>query len=88
MLKNRIHPGSFLQEELIERNISQSRLALHIGVSPGVINLICKGRRSISPEMAKKFAFALGTTPELWMNLQSTYDLNKVDDPEFGRLRA
>ena len=88
MLRNRIHPGSFLQEELAERGISQSRLALHIGVSPGVINLICKGRRGISPEMAKKLSVALGTSAELWMNLQTTFDLHRTVDPEFGRLRA
>ncbi len=88
MMKNRITPGIFLQEELEARGISQSRLALHIGVAPGVINLICKGKRSISPEMAKKLAVALGTTAELWINLQSSYDLNLVRDPDFGRLRA
>ncbi len=88
MLRNRIHPGSFLQEELTKRGISQSRLALHIGVSPGVINSICKGRRSVSPEMAKKLSVALGTSAELWLNLQASYDLNRIVDPDFGRLRA
>ncbi len=63
MLKNRIHPGEFLREELAERGISQSHLAAHIGVTPGVVNLICNGRRGISPEMAKKFAAALERAP-------------------------
>ena len=88
MLKNRIHPGEFLQEELRERGISQSQLAEHIGVGAGVINLICNGHRGISAEMAKKLAAALGTTAELWMNLQVSYDLNRATDPRFGRLRA
>jgi addiction module HigA family antidote len=88
MLKNRIHPGEFLREELVERGISQSRLASHIGVKPGVINLICNGHRGISAEMAKKLAAAMGTTPELWMNLQRSYDLNRAAEPDFGRLRA
>jgi addiction module HigA family antidote len=88
MLKNRVHPGEFLREELTERGISQSHLAAHIGVAPGVVNLICNGRRGISPEMAKKFAAALGTTAELWMNLQRSYDLSHAADPDFGRLRA
>jgi len=88
MLKNRIHPGDFLREELVLRGISQSQLAHHIGVAPGVINLICNGHRGISPEMAKKLGVALGTTPQLWMNLQTSYDLNLADDPDFGRLRA
>ena len=86
MLKNRIHPGDFLRQELAERGISQSLLAQHIRVTPGVVNLICKGKRGISPAMAKKLAAAMGTSAELWLNLQRTYELSQAEDPEFGRL--
>jgi len=88
LLKNRVHPGDFLREELAERGISQTQLAAHVGVAPGVINLICNGHRGISAEMAKKLAAAMGTTPELWLNLQRGYDLSLAADPDFGRLRA
>ncbi|MBP9838895.1 MAG: HigA family addiction module antidote protein [Proteobacteria bacterium] len=88
MLRNTVHPGEFLQEILEERGISQSRLAKHIGVESGVINLICKGKRGISASMAKKLARALGTDSELWLNLQSSYDLTRAEDPEFGKIRA
>jgi addiction module HigA family antidote len=88
MLKNKVHPGECLREELAERGISQSQLAAHIGVSPGVVNLICNGHRGISPEMAKELAVALGTSAELWLNLQRSYDLSHAAEPEFGRLRA
>ncbi len=88
MLRNTIHPGEFLSEILEERNISQSKLASHIGVEPGVINLICRGRRGVSAPMAKKLARALGTDAELWVNLQSSYDLTRAEDPDFGKVRA
>ena len=88
MLKNTIHPGEFLKEELKERDISQMALAKHIKVEPGVINLICNGKRGISAAMAKKLSKAFGTTAELWMNLQSTYALSQAADPDFGKLRA
>ena len=88
MLKNRIHPGEFLREELAERGVSQTQHAGHIGMSPGVINLICNGHRGIAPDMAEKLAAALGTSPELWMNLQVSYDLNRAAQPEFGLLKA
>lgn len=88
MLRNRIHPGEFLQEELQERGLSQSDLARHIGVEPGVINVICNGKRGVSAVMAKKLAVAFGTSPELWMNLQSSFDLAQAEDPDFGKLRA
>lgn len=88
MLPNTIHPGEFLQEMLNDRGISQVQIAKHIGVEPGVINLICKGRRGISAVMAKKLARALGTDAEVWVNLQSSYDLTLAEDPDFGKLRA
>ncbi len=88
MLPNTIHPGEFLQEILDERGISQAMLAKHIGVEAGVVNLICRAKRGISATMAKKLARALATDAELWVNLQSSYDLTLAEDPEFGKLRA
>jgi len=88
MLPNTIHPGEFLLEILSDRGITQTQLAKHIGVEAGVVNLICRGKRGVSAAMAKKLARALGTDPELWVNLQSSYDLALADDPDFGKLRA
>ena len=88
MLRNRIHPGEFLREELMGRGISQSQLAAHIGVPPGVVNLMCNGHRGISADMARKLAAAMGTTAELWMNLQSSFDLSRASEPDFGKIGA
>ena len=88
MLPNTIHPGEFLQEILTDRKITQTELAKHIGIEAGVLNLICRGKRGISATMAKRLARALGTDPELWVNLQSSYDLTAAADPDFGKLRA
>lgn len=76
--RNRVptHPGEILQEEfLVPMNLTQVRFAAHIGVPVQRINEIVKGKRGISPETAWLFAQALGTTPELWINLQANYDL-------------
>ena len=88
MLNNTVHPGEFLQDMLEDKQISQAKLAKHIGVEPGVINLICNCKRGISAEMAKKLAKALGTEVQLWLNLQNTYDLSRAKEPNFGKLRA
>ena len=88
MRPNTIHPGEILQDILTDRSISQARLAKHIKVEAGVINLICKGKRGISATMAKKLARALGTDAELWINLQCSFDLTQAVDPDFGKLRA
>ena len=76
--KNRVptHPGEILLEEFLNPlRISQTAFAGHIGVPIQRVNEIVRGRRGVSSETAWLFAEALGTTPELWMNLQSQHDL-------------
>ena len=55
--------------------ISQSRLARDLAVPVGRINDIIQGKRSITPDTALRLAVYFNMTPELWMNLQSHYDL-------------
>ncbi len=70
------HPGEILLKEFLEpMGLTQVRLAHHIGVPIQRINEIVRGKRGITPETAWLFSKAFGTTPELWINLQATYDL-------------
>jgi len=39
------------------------------------LSRVLNGKAGISAAMAIRLAVALGTTPELWMNMQSQYDL-------------
>jgi antitoxin HigA-1 len=78
MLKSPFHPGMFLRKLLSEHGITQTRLARHVGVQIGVINQVCNEKRGISPGMAVKLARALGTSAELWLNLQTAYELNRA----------
>ena len=77
--KNPTHPGEMLREEFLKPlGLTQSAFAEHIGVSFKRINEIVNERRAITPETAWLFSQALGTTPQFWMNLQTTYDLVHV----------
>lgn len=70
------HPGKILKEEFLdELGISQVAFAAHIQVPVQRINEIVRGKRGITSETAWLLAQALDTTPEFWLNLQSTYDL-------------
>jgi addiction module HigA family antidote len=70
------HPGKILKEEFLdELGISQVAFAAHIKVPVQRINEIVRGKRGITSETAWLLAQALDTTPEFWINLQSTYDL-------------
>jgi HTH-type transcriptional regulator/antitoxin HigA len=71
-------PGEFLKEELEERGWTQTDLAEILGRTVTLVNEIISGKRGISPETAKGLAAALGTSPELWMNLDASYQLSKV----------
>jgi HTH-type transcriptional regulator / antitoxin HigA len=68
-------PGEFLREELEARNWTQADLARVIGRPLKTVNEIVNGRASIRAETAKQLSIALGTSADLWMNLQASYDL-------------
>ena len=63
-------------EDFIEGfGIIQNKLATAIGVPPRRINEIVHGKRGITADTAVRLAKYFGTSAELWMNLQSHYEL-------------
>lgn len=83
-------PGEILSEEFLKPlGISQYRLAKAIGKPESAVSDIVNGRRGITVEMAWLLAQALGTTPEFWLRLDTTYRLKTFDashEPEVVRL--
>ena len=75
-------PGDFLKEELEERGWTQDDLAAVMGRNIRTVNEIVVGKRSITPETAEGLAAALGTSPEFWLNLESAYQLWRVQGDE------
>ena len=72
-----VHPGEILVEEFLEpMGISQYRLAKEIHVPLRRVNEIALGRRGISADTALRFARFFGTSPEVWQNLQSQYEMD------------
>ncbi len=69
-----IHPGEFLRETLAELGISQAQFARAIGVSPMRASHVVNGTRPVTAELALLFGWALGQSPQYWLNLQATYD--------------
>jgi addiction module HigA family antidote len=79
-----VHPGDVLRRELTKRAISPGRMARDIRVPPSRIIAILSRQRSISAETALRLAKYFGTSPRVWLDLQSAYDL-KVADRENGK---
>ncbi len=71
-----VHPGEILKEALEEHGMTQRELAEKIGRPPQLISGIINGHKGITAETALDLADALGSSPELWLNLDSYYRLN------------
>ncbi len=71
-----ISPGEILLEEFLRPlGISQNQLAREIDVPVSRIARIIKGNRAITADTALRLSRYFGTSPEMWLNLQSQYDL-------------
>ncbi|MBF0306011.1 MAG: HigA family addiction module antidote protein [Alphaproteobacteria bacterium] len=75
-----VHPGQALRLELDARGLSANALALALRVPSGRITEILGGKRAITPETALRLGRYFGTGPELWLNLQTAYDLATVEN--------
>lgn len=71
-------PGEFLREELEAREWSQQELADILDRPARLISELICAKRAITPETARGLADAFGTSAEYWMNLESQYQLSKV----------
>lgn len=82
-----IHPGEVLLEEFLRPlGLSQTRLAVAIGVSPRRINEIVLGKRAITADTALRLARYFGMSDRSWLNLQVHYDLEVQRDAMGGLL--
>lgn len=71
-----VHPGKILAEQLAALSVSPTELSRQIRVPPNRISQIIHGKRSITGDTALRFAHWFKTTPEYWLNLQTSYDVS------------
>ena len=74
--RNPTHPGAILKEDfLLPLGLTQVEFAKALKTSFRTVNEILNEKRSISPDMALRLARYFGTSPDVWIGLQSDYDL-------------
>ncbi len=74
-----ISPGEILLAEFLEPlKVSQNRLARDIDVPVSRVAAIIKGDRAITADTALRLATYFGSSPEMWLRLQNTYDLRRA----------
>jgi addiction module HigA family antidote len=79
-----IHPGVMLREDLDELGLSARAIAEAIGVPHNRVAGILRGQRGITADTALRLSIYFGTSAQVWMNLQATYDL-KIAERDHGR---
>ena len=67
------HPGEVLKEYMGETEVTA--FATRLGVDRTTLSRLLNGRAGISAPMALKLESALGTSAEMWMNMQAGFDL-------------
>ena len=73
-----MHPGEILSEELDALGLSADELSEKLGMSADRVTKILDGHWGVSEDTALRLAGYFGTTPQLWLNLQKTWELRRT----------
>jgi addiction module HigA family antidote len=73
-MHNPAHPGEVLREYL-PKDLPVAEAAQRLGVSRQALSALLNGRAGISAEMALRLEAALGTSAEMWVQMQAARDL-------------
>ena len=73
------HPGEMIKDELKERGMTQKQLSEQTGIKPSVLCETINGKRSVSLSVAVALEKALNIPADIWMNLQTQYDLDTTN---------
>ena len=75
------HPGAVLREDFLKPlGMSQYALAKAIAVPEIRVSEVVNGKRAITPDTALRLARYFGTSAELWLGMQATYELETARD--------
>lgn len=87
MARDPIHPGKFLADELEALGIGVPELAEILHVPANRIYQILKGQRSLTADTALRLSQWLGTSAEMWLNLQKLYELRLAEQQAGEKIR-
>lgn len=81
-------PGTFLEEELVERGMTQSHLAKLLVISEKSLSLIINGKQALAAETALKLEALWGISAQFWLNMETRYRLRLGEDSDAVRAKA
>ncbi len=69
-MANHPRPGDIIQESLDELNVSLREFARAMEIAPSTASRLLTGKAALTPEMAIKLSVVIGSSPQMWLNLQ------------------
>lgn len=82
-----IHPGEILREDFMKPSrLTAHRLAMALHVPATRIAEIIHERRGITADTALRLGRYFKTTPRFWLNLQTAYDLESIEDESLAQI--
>ena len=73
------HPGYYIADIIDDMEISQNEFATRMGTTVETLSKLINGQANISNDLATKLSIMLGTSVEVWQNLQNTYDQKLIE---------
>jgi addiction module HigA family antidote len=77
-MNNPAHPGHLVKAELEELGISVSAAAEAMGITRQQLYRVIRGESGISADMALRLESAIGSTADMWLRMQVSYDLARA----------
>lgn len=76
-------PGDYIQEELVAREWTQRHFAKLLGYTKTDVSRLIEGKRSLTPDDAINLSRVFGTSAEMWLNLQQSYDAHRRKEAHY-----
>jgi addiction module HigA family antidote len=84
-----MHPGALLREDILPAlDRPQGDIARMLGISRQTLHSILTERQPVTPLMALKLGKLCGNGPDLWMHLQTRWDLERLARDKAAEIEA
>jgi len=84
-----INPGEILREDFMKpARLAAHRLAMALHVPATRITEIVHERRGITADSAVRLGRYFKTTARFWLNLQTAYDLELIEDETLAQIES
>jgi antitoxin HigA-1 len=84
-----MHPGQLLREEILPAlNRPKTQIARLLGVSRQTLYDLLEENQPVTPIMALRLGKLCGNGPDLWLNLQRRYDLQRASQQLGAKINA